>query len=239
MGRFELIPFESDDALASSAAAQCVTEILGAAPSQPFCLALSGGRIAQKFFSTLASESKRRVADLTFVHFFWADERCVPPADPESNFGIAQRLLFIPLAIAPERIHRIQGELAPETAASLATEEALRIVSSRVEGQPVLDLVLLGMGEDGHVASLFPTEDPAKSLDPAVYRSVTAPKPPPRRVTLGYRAIQVARQVWVLASGPGKEHALKAALRLESAIPLGRVLASRSSTRIFADLKIG
>ncbi len=236
MERFELIPFPNDAALANSAAAQCIAEIAKTSQTQPFCLALSGGRIAQLFFSALVNEAARQSADLTFVHFFWADERCVPPTDPESNFGIAHRLLLVPLTIASDRIHRIQGELSPEAAASFASAELCRIAPRQAESQPVFDLVLLGMGEDGHVASLFPSEDPQLMCDPTVYRPVTAPKPPPRRITLGYPAIRVARQVWVLASGPGKETALKRARQLDGALPLGRLLASRVSTRIFTDV---
>ena len=100
----------------------------------------------------------------------------------------------------------------------------------------MLNLILLGMGEDGHVASLFPAEATEMESDPAVYRPVIAPKPPPKRVTLGYAAIRVARQVWVWASGPGKEQALKASMQMRAATPLARVLASRMTTRIFTDI---
>src|SRR5437773_5892952 len=94
MSRFELIPFDSDVALANAVVAACVAEIVASPPGRRFCLALSGGRIAQRFFLALADEVQKRKAKLDCVHFFWADERCVSAADPESNFGVAQKLLF-------------------------------------------------------------------------------------------------------------------------------------------------
>src|SRR5262245_27860720 len=127
MRPFELIRFQSDIELANTVAAQCVAVSIKKGANAPFCLALSGGRIAQHFFSALANQAKHQGPDLGFAHFFWADERCVPPTDPQSNFGLAHHLLFAPLAIPSERIHRIQGELSPEKAASLASEELAKI----------------------------------------------------------------------------------------------------------------
>ena len=122
--------------------------------------------------------------------------------DQESNFRLANELLFAPLKISENQIHRIRGELPPEAAAAQAASEISAITPLNKSGQPVLDLIFLGMGEDGHVASLFPGENEAAGSDNAVYRAVkNSPKPPPNRVTLGYAAIVAARQVWVLVSG--------------------------------------
>ena len=101
-----------------------------------------------------------------------------------------------------------------------------------------MDWVFLGMGEDGHVASLFPGESAAVMDRPAIYRNVVAVKPPPQRITLGYAALAAAREVWVLASGAGKEAILRASLKAEGVTPLARVIASRAQTRIFTDLRI-
>jgi 6-phosphogluconolactonase len=107
------------------------------------------------------------------------------------------------------------------------------------EGRPALDLVLLGMGEDGHVASLFPDAAPEVVRSQAFYLPVVGPKPPPRRLSLSYRAIAAARQVWVLASGPGKEEALRESLSPQGRTPLGRVLQSRPRTLILTDIALG
>lgn len=236
MAKFELEFFESDLELAGHAAGECAAMLEAAAEDKPFGLALSGGRIAQRFFSSLAIEIRNRRLNLDRVHFIWADERCVPPGHAESNFGIARQLLFDPLEVNPTHVHRIRGELEPTEAAKVAAGELMTVLGSGEDGQPVLDLILLGMGEDGHVASLFPGEPPELATDSAVYRAVVGPKPPPNRVTLGYGPIRRARNVWVLASGAGKETALRESMTMAGTTPLARVLASRDFTRIFTDL---
>ncbi|MGO9201590.1 MAG: 6-phosphogluconolactonase [Limisphaerales bacterium] len=100
------------------------------------------------------------------------------------------------------------------------------------------DLLFLGMGEEGHVASLFPGEPEETAASQAVYRPVTVPKPPPRRITLGYPAICAARQVRVLAAGPGKASALRQSLDPAGNTPLARVLKQRPHTRILTDAPI-
>jgi 6-phosphogluconolactonase len=193
-------------------------------------------------FSAFSNLAAGRNGLLATVHFFWGDERCVPPTDPESNFRLAWERLLQPLAVPEARIHRIRGEESPEAAAAGAAEELLRLAPGNGYGQPVLDLLFLGMGEDGHVASLFPAEPMAMISDRAVYRPVMATKPPPRRITLGYQAIAAAREVWVLASGTGKESALKASLAASGQTPLARVLQLRQQpstpTRNFTDIEI-
>ena len=133
MNQFELLRFEKATALAKKAASDCLDQVVNASADSPFCLALSGGRIAQGFFSAFVDEAQRRSVNLNSIEFFWADERCVPPTDPESNFGIAQRLLFRPLQVRDSRIHRIQGELLPEKAAAIASETLLQVVPTRAE----------------------------------------------------------------------------------------------------------
>ena len=240
----ELISFPNADELAKAVAVAWLEEVAAAAHAgRAHCVALSGGRITQKFFAAvveLLREGRRagnpnfrdgNMPSLPNVHFFWADERCVPPTDAESNFRMADELLFQPLGIAPEKIHRICGELPPAAGAELAARELAAVA-------PRLDLVLLGMGEDGHVASLFPGEGEVDGASPAVFRAVmNSPKPPPNRVTLGYAAIAAAGQVWVLASGAGKEAELRESLSPAGRTPLARVLRSRSDARVFTDIR--
>ncbi len=239
MSKFELNLFANDEDLARSAAGEWIEEIpVRLSSAAPYCVALSGGRITRRFFSCLTDIARTRSTALNSVHFFWGDERCVPPSDGESNFAMAHELLFMPMGIGDAQIHRIHGEEVPEVAAAQAEAELRHIAWQDSNGQPVLDLIFLGMGEDGHVASLFPGESDETMASKAVYRAVTATKPPPRRITLGYAAIAAARQVWVLASGPGKEEALRESLAAAGQTPLGRVLKFRAHTRIFTDLQV-
>src|SRR5438034_9485197 len=114
-------------------------------------VALSGGRISQHFFTAVVEGARMGKISFANAHFFWADERCVPPDDAESNFRVARELLLAPLKIADDRIHRIRGEASPDFAAAEAEAEICRIAPLTDPGQPVLDRVCLGMGEDGTV----------------------------------------------------------------------------------------
>lgn len=239
MSNCEIIACRDPATLAGAVARDWLAELAVAARTAAHPLvALSGGRIARQLFEAAASLAQTQKVDFGAVHFFWSDERCVPPEDAESNFGLAHRQFLGPLSVKAPSIHRIRGELPGGEAAALAEAEVRRYAAADASGQPVLDLVFLGMGEDGHVASLFAVEPERVAGSPAVYRPVVGPKPPACRVTLGYRALQAARQVWVLASGPGKEAALERSLAGGALTPLGRVLASRTLTRVYTDIPL-
>jgi 6-phosphogluconolactonase len=238
MSVFDLREFPDAQQLARTAAMDWVRTVSGKSAKEVTCSALSGGRVAGVFLSAVANEVKARRLPLDGMHFFWSDERCVPPADPESNFRLANELLLMPLNIPANQVHRIPGEKPPAEAATLAETDLRSVVTLSLNEQPVLDLVILGMGEDGHVASLFPGEAEDVMNNSAVFRYVKAVKPPPLRITLGYSAIAAARQVWVLASGPGKHAALHASLDPQGSTPLARVLKLRSNTRIYSDIDI-
>ncbi|HXB60922.1 MAG TPA: 6-phosphogluconolactonase [Candidatus Acidoferrales bacterium] len=242
MQNVELLSFPTPDALAVAAAAAWVDEVESAnRAGKSYSVALSGGRITQKFFLSTVEKAQARNVSFGRVHFFWADERCVPPDDPESNYKLADDLLFEPLKITDAQIHRLRGELPPEEAVAKANVEIAEIVTSE-NGQAILDLIHLGMGEDGHIASLFQNarydaEKDAKSND-SFFFVPNSPKPPPRRISLNYKAIIAARNVWVLASGAGKEDALKKALSAEGQLPLGQVIKNRKKTKVFTDINV-
>jgi 6-phosphogluconolactonase len=240
MANFELISFASANELAARAASAWLDEIESAKRAgKMHCVALSGGRITQKFFAATVEQAKARAVSFERVHFFWADERCVPPTDPESNFKLANDLLFAPLKIPANQIHRIRGEDSPQAAAKLAKEELRRIARAEKSGQPALDLIFLGMGEDGHVASLFPGAPPEVLNCAVPFLAIeNSPKPPPRRISLSYAAITAARQVWVLVSGAGKEAALRESLLPGDQTSLAKVIQSRSSVRIFSNIRL-
>jgi 6-phosphogluconolactonase len=242
---YKLLGFGTAAELAKEAARQWLEglrEHSAKSNNAPYTAALSGGRITKDFFQEIVAQVQAdssgfgRVFD--GIHFFWADERCVPPTDPESNYAMARQLLFEPLKIPEDRIHRLRGE-GPEPEALREAVNAICKVAPMVNGQPVLDMIFLGMGENGHIASLFPEESEQEMNNPAIYRAVTTVKPPPRRMTLGYGAIAAAREVWVLISGKGKEEALKKTLLPTGITPLGRVMSLREQTTIYTDVQTG
>ncbi len=236
MGKPEILRFSSSEELALRAAEDWLRELQQTPEAVAYSVALSGGRIAGSFFSILAQLPDAPEL-LRNVRFFWGDERCVPAGDPESNYRLAEERLLKPLGVPTSQIHRVRGELSPASAAAEAGKDLRRHTRPAPSGQPILDLVFLGMGEDGHVASLFPGESEEVMNSPEVYRAVVGPKPPPNRVTLGYPAIAAARQAWVLASGKGKAAALALSLEPNGKTPLARVLAMRESTRIYTDIR--
>jgi 6-phosphogluconolactonase len=240
MQKFELIQCASPDELAARAAKAWLDEIERAnRVTSSHDVALSGGRITTKFLVAVVEQSKARKISLSQVNFFWADERCVSPTDAQSNFKLVNDGLFAPLKIAPDKIHRLRGEDGPEAGARQAEAEIRKIVGANAHGQPVLDLIFLGLGEDGHVASLAPEEPESMMQDNAVFRGVHGfAKPPPERITIGYQTIAAARQVWMLASGSGKEQAFRESLAPNGKTSFARVLKLREQTKIFSDIAV-
>jgi 6-phosphogluconolactonase len=238
MQKYELIQFAGPDELASAAAKAWLDEIERAnRVTSSHDVALSGGRITQKFLAAAVGQANSRNISLRQVNFFWADERCVPPADAQSNFKLVNEGLFVPLKISADKIHRLRGEDGPEAGAKQAEAEIRRVVGANADGQPVLDLIILGLGEDGHVASLAPDEPESMMSDKAVYRGVhNFAKPPPERITIGYQTIAAAKQVWMLASGTGKEQAFRESLAANGKTSFALVLRMRTGTKIFTDI---
>ena len=137
MSNYELVPFEDPAKLADAVAQAWISELQRIASRQtPFCLALSGGRIARQVFSSAAARAKSHGFRLDGVEFFWGDERCVVPTDPESNYLLANELLLKPLEIPEGRIHRVRGEEEPTFAAAQAEAEICRIAPLDPDGQP-------------------------------------------------------------------------------------------------------
>ncbi len=196
-------------------------------------LALSGGSTPARTYELLASA----MDGWDGVEIWFADERCVGPEDAESNFRLAAETLLRPAAIDPARVHRMVGELGPDegarqyadelssssavpgssAAASVpgasAGEPAVVVVAAAAPVLPVLDLIALGIGPDGHVASLFPGAPTLDAGDLALCLGVRdSPKPPPERITLSLAVLRAARRCMLLATGAGKADAISAAL---------------------------
>jgi 6-phosphogluconolactonase len=172
-------------------------------------LALSGGSTPRRTYELLGEKP----AELESVEVWFADERCVAPEDEQSNYRLVADTLLAPGGIEPELVHRMQGELGPEEGArryAHALREGLR---SGVQELPVLDLIVLGIGPDGHVASLFPGSPALDVGDDVLCLGVRdSPKPPPERITLSLAVLRAARRCLLLATGASKADAIDATL---------------------------
>src|SRR5438445_8009695 len=133
MGEAQVISFATDDLLAAAVAERWISSITKAqSEGRKQLVALSGGRVTKKLFASAVQQAAERKVSFKGVEFFWADERCVPPDDPESNFLLADENLFQPAQVSPKSIHRIQGELDVVTAARMAAEELSLIANERL-----------------------------------------------------------------------------------------------------------
>lgn len=187
-----------------------------------FTLALSGGSTPRTLFDLFRSLD----IDWHRTHIFWADERCVPPDDPASNYRMAARRFLTRIDIPELNIHRVHGEVRPYEAAAAAYAGELESVLGR--GTPQLDVVLLGMGPDGHTASLFPGSPALDAREPVV--AVEAPEgiDPAHRITLTLHVLNASRRVFFLVAGAEKRDALRRAFEAADAaepVPAGRVRA--------------
>ena len=178
-------------------------------------LALSGGSTPKRTYEQLVDA----LADWDGVEIWFADERCVGPEDEESNYRMAAETLLRPAKIDRARIHRMIGELGPEEGALRYADELREHAcdpspsAPTAYAPPVLDLIALGIGPDGHVASLFPGAPTLDAGERAICLGVTnSPKPPPERITLSLAVLRVARRCLLLATGAGKADAIAAAL---------------------------
>lgn len=175
-----------------------------------FSVALSGGSTPGRLYRLLAAEPYRTQVPWGQVHLFWGDERCVPPDDPGSNYHLAAETLISQVPIPAENVHRMHGELEPGTAAQ-AYDRALQ--DFFCGPRPRFDLVLLGLGEDGHTASLFPDSSLLTEAERLVAPAEALYQGrPAQRVTLTLPAINSARHVWFLVSGSAKAQVVHAVL---------------------------
>lgn len=174
-------------------------------------VALSGGSTPGRLFSLLAEEPYCSQLPWEQLHLFWADERCVPPEDAGSNYRMAHEILIGQVPIPPDQVHRMLGELAPEIAARSYERELQDFFCGP---RPRFDLVLLGLGEDGHTASLFP-DSPLLAERERLVAPATASYQgrPAERITLTLPAINTARQVLFLVAGGAKAAIVKSVLK--------------------------
>ncbi len=195
-------------ALAAAAADSIVETLTGALERRDTAhLALSGGSTPRAVNALLAKAPRRERVDWNRVVFWFGDERCVPPEDDRSNYKMNRETLLDPLGISPARVHRMRGEDDPKAAAA----DYDTILRRELGEAPRLDLVLLGMGPDGHTASLFPGTTKAIGAG-ALAIAHFVPKLETWRMTLTPRAINAAHHVAITAGGAEKAGALHAVL---------------------------
>ena len=206
MGPVEFTVLDSPEDVAAAAAADIAEALREGARS----LVLAGGTSPQRCYELLSH------MDIEWgrVTVLFGDERCVPPDHPDSNYRMARESLLD--RVSPASVHRMPAELGPDEGAGLYAH----IVASVAP----LDVVTLGVGEDGHTASLFPGH-PALKATALVVGIRDSPKPPPQRVTLTLPALQSARRVIILATGAGKADAVARAKRRE--VPSGMIVGAR------------
>jgi len=195
--------FRDPATLTHAAASLFVDTVSRAIGERGSCLiCLSGGKTPGRLYELLSQPGYSGLVDWAQLHVFWGDERCVPAEDLNSNFRRAKDLLLGRVPLPPEKVHRVRTELGPEPAADDYCM-ALRKSADPPLAWPRFDLVLLGIGLDGHTASLFPGSDPAPA-HPALAVEVPSASPPGWRVTLTPPVFNSARQVVFLVYGARK-----------------------------------
>jgi 6-phosphogluconolactonase len=196
------VVFETPAELASGAAAEFLRAGREAIAARGcFLAALSGGGTPRATHAAIAGRAEQ--IDWSRVHLFWGDERAVPPEDPRSNFRMARETLLSRVPIPPANVHRWKAELSPVEAAARYEEELASLAGS----PPVLDLIFLGLGSDGHTASLFP-DSAALSITDRSCAANFAPSLGEWRLTLTYPVLNAAREALFLVEGESKREIL-------------------------------
>lgn len=210
-------------ALAGEAAELFVRVAAGAVADRGrFMVALAGGSTPRGLYTRLAGEPFRSRVSWPHAWVFFGDERCVPPTDPESNFLMAHETLLARVPVPSGQIFRIRGE-EPDTALAAAEYEG-RLRTAFEPGPACFDLILLGMGLDGHVASLFPGAPVLEEKERLVAALETRAAVVPRRITLTLPVVNAARRVLFMIAGAEKARSVADALRNPaSALPAARV----------------
>ena len=201
----------SDAEAAAARAAEVVARLAAEAiDARGVChLALAGGSTPRRCHELLVEQE----IDWSRMHLWESDERCVGPDDPESNFRMIRESLLQAIAIPDQHVHRVMGERGPDAAADAYEGELRAVVEHRTQADvPILDVVMCGLGEDGHTMSLFPGHAEVTVKDRLVVGVRNAPKPPPERVSFTLDLVHAARRTILLTAGASKAEALSAIL---------------------------
>ncbi|MFF6784264.1 6-phosphogluconolactonase [Streptomyces sp. NPDC012510] len=215
----QLVVHHDKELMAQAGAARLITKVVDAQASRGYAsVVLTGGRNGNGLLAALAAAPARDAIDWGRLDLWWGDERFLPEGDPERNVTQAREALLDSVPLDPKRVHTMPASDGPwgvdvDAAAAAYAEELARAAGPENHGSvPTFDVLMLGVGPDTHVASLFPELPAVRETERTVVGVRGAPKPPPTRVTLTLPAIRAAREVWLLAAGEDKARAAAIAL---------------------------
>ncbi|MCX4232760.1 6-phosphogluconolactonase [Streptomyces ortus] len=215
----QLVVHRDKELMAQAAAARLITKVVDAQASRGHAsVVLTGGRNGNGLLAALASAPARDAVDWSRLDLWWGDERFLPEGDPERNVTQARDALLDSVPLDPKRVHAMPASDGPwggdvdAAAEAYAAELASAAGPENHASVPSFDVLMLGVGPDTHVASLFPELPAVRETERTVVGVRGAPKPPPVRVTLTLPAIRAAREVWLLAAGEDKAEAAAIAL---------------------------
>ncbi|MCH9816027.1 MAG: 6-phosphogluconolactonase [Actinomycetia bacterium] len=215
----EIIVHPTPEALAASVAARLITSIIDAQAARGDAhIVLTGGGMGGKSQEAVVASPAAAAINWDRVDFYWGDERYLPLGHPDRNETQARAAILDPLNIAQDRIHAMPASDGPYGAdiAAAARGHAAELAALAAPGAdiavPVFDVLMLGVGPDAHVASLFPNHPQTAVTDVTVTDILDSPKPPPQRLTYTFPVLQSAAEVWLVAAGAEKAHGLAGAL---------------------------
>jgi 6-phosphogluconolactonase len=194
-----------------------VLAIEASASSGRFTVALSGGSTPRAMYSLLATSGFAERIPWPKVHLFWGDERCVPPDHPDSNYRMVRESLLSKISIPSENVHRMAGEKDPKMAAADYEEQLITFFRLSEGAPPRFDLILLGLGEDGHTASLFPESDALNETQRLV-ATTYLPKLNAHRLTLTLPVLNESAEIYFLVAGKNKAAIVKELLGTDPTI---------------------
>ncbi|WJV49495.1 6-phosphogluconolactonase [Streptomyces flavofungini] len=228
----QLVVHRDKELMAQAAAARLITKIVDAQAARGSAsVVLTGGRNGNGLLAALSSAPARDAVDWSRLDLWWGDERFLPEGDPERNYTQARAALLDSVPLDPARVHPMPASDGPyakgadgdgadaaaeayaaELAAAAGPEHYQSAAAAAGGPVPTFDVLMLGVGPDTHVASLFPESPAVRETDRTVVGVHGAPKPPPTRISLTLPAIRSAREVWLLAAGEDKAKAAAIAL---------------------------
>lgn len=232
-----VVVYRDQQLLADAAAARLLTAIVDAQSSRGQAdIVLTGGSMGSALLGSLGQSSAKDAIDWPRLNVWWGDERFLPAGDPERNETQSRALLLDAVPLDPARVHAMPASDGPAgsdvDAAAARYAEELAAAASGGHDVPDFDILMLGVGPDAHVASLFPEHPALHELDASVIGVRGAPKPPPTRISMTFPSLCAARDVWFLVSGADKASAVGLALSGAGLLqaPAAGVVGSRSTT---------